>query len=84
MTNTTLSPDGYITLRVSVSLVTRLNTLAERLRYRASEVRGVQVSRSAVVEELLDCWDENHPNESSQPQAEKPEKAKRKAKGETP
>ena len=68
------TPDGYTTLRVRVDLITRLNTLGARFQFRASNSRGVQVSRSAVIEELLDCWDENHPDESSQPQEAEPEK----------
>jgi hypothetical protein len=73
--------DGYLTVRVSVDVVTRLNTIGARLQFRASEARGVRVSRTAVIEELLDCWDESHPQESSQPKQEKP---KKKTKDEAP
>jgi len=61
---------GFVTIAVSTSIMTRLNTLGARLQFRALESRGVRVSRTAVIEELLDCWDSSHPDESSQPKSE--------------
>lgn len=66
---------GFTTIAVSTSILTRLNTLGARFQFRALN-SGVRVSRTAVIEELLDCWDEHHPQEASQPQQE-PETTKR-------